>query len=445
MHTGRKLGPFLHDRRLHIACAYLLVALAFIPGIWSNPRHEGDEANWIAGSLYFEQYMGIAPVRKSWDRVLWKNSQSPMTFFLIGAGRRLGGFDSTELNKRWNYGASMEKNAAKGRRPSDELVRWARLPMALLAVCLAHRVVRACAGELAGYAWLLLCIANGYLRLHLVRAMCEAPLVACCVLALWVMSRTLTLTRSCHSPTPRSALLGTAAFGVVSGLATSSKLNGLTLLAPGVLMVAVLTALLRPRLRRPIVFFIAALLLLGTTALTVVRLDPYLPSVRCNRGWWWCRATCCRLVRLSATAARHRPLFMSMHCCWPWGCSGSSGRRWASYAGSRGTRRRWPSCSWGHRFLPRAAHPARLGSLLCPAGFLFDDGHHDRTRLAGAARAGAEGRGPLTPGVTSRPRTITRISAIASASVCSQACANSLPYEATLIDPLHAGDRVLVQ
>ncbi|NLG27184.1 MAG: hypothetical protein GX557_04700 [Chloroflexi bacterium] len=159
-------------------------------------------------------------------------------------------------------------------------MRWARLPMALLAVlavCLAHRVVRACAGELAGYAWLLLCIANGYLRLHLVRAMCEAPLVACCVLGLWVMSRTLTRFRSATAAPLWRALAATAVFGVITGLATSSKLNGLALLGPGGLMIVVVTVLLRPRLRRPIVFFIAAVLvLLGATALTVLALNPYL-------------------------------------------------------------------------------------------------------------------------------------------------------------------------
>ncbi len=280
MNLWMRLGALLSDRRLHLVIAYLLVAAAYLPGAWTNPRHEGDEATWISGSRYLEHYLAGRFEPQRWEQDQWRTNQSPVTFFAIGLGRRVGGYRWDELNRPWNYRLSVEQNDASGRRPSDDLVAWARLPMALLAVlaiCLAHRVVRACAGDVAGYVWLLLCVASDYLRLHLVRAMCEAPLVASCVLGLALFSSTLA--RAWRQPAcgRRGALVAVFGFGLTTGLAVSSKLNGLALFGAGVVLIGLLAAAMWSHLQARAGFVVAALaLLLAGTAIPMVGLNPYL-------------------------------------------------------------------------------------------------------------------------------------------------------------------------
>jgi len=273
-----RVASWLHSQGL-LALAYLLVASAYLPGIWTNPRHEGDEATWITASRYLEQYLTARFEPRVWEQELWRTNQAPLTIFVIGVGRRVGGYSSDELNKPWNYRVSVEQNAAAGRRPSDPLVAWARLPMALLAIaaiCVAHQVVRVCAGDLAGFFWLVLCVCSAYLRLHLVRAMCEAPLVAVCVVGLALFARALALAARPDS-SPRRALLLVLGCGLVSGLAASAKLNGLALAGAGLVLVGLVATTLWVRLRRRVLFLLGALALLAVgTALPLLALNPYL-------------------------------------------------------------------------------------------------------------------------------------------------------------------------
>lgn len=273
------MGRGRQERDLGVGVMYLLVAVVYLTSIATVPRHEGDEATWITTSAYLEDYVGGRFDAERWERSLWVAGGAPLTGYIIGIGRRLGGYGADDLNRRWLYANSVEQNDQEGRRPSDRLLFWARLPMAILAVasvCLAHRVVLASAGPGAGYLWLVLCIASAYLRTQLLRAMCESPLLFCVTAALLLTCRALARAKQGAGMTARGILLVAVTFGLVAGLAGSAKLNGLALLGAGMVLVGLLVRRLPASLPLRILFACCTIvILLAAAAIPFVALNPY--------------------------------------------------------------------------------------------------------------------------------------------------------------------------
>ncbi len=110
-----------------------LVTACYIPGLMTV-RFHGDEASWIASSPIFEAVLAREFTDPAFTNPSWGLGGSPLARYLIGLGRSVGGYARADINGSWNWSVDAEANARAGHLPSDGLLWWSRLPMALLAV-----------------------------------------------------------------------------------------------------------------------------------------------------------------------------------------------------------------------------------------------------------------------------------------------------------------------
>lgn len=274
-------------RRLELVLIGCVLLAIFLPGI-QEIEFQPDESYWIATSHYFEAFAKATFTSPIWDKSYATLTTPPVTRYLIGIGRRIGGYRAADLNAPWDFWMDSAANAAHGAMPSPGLLWWSRLPMAVLtAVCglIAFILVSRSAGRLAGYVMLVLFVANPYLFDTLCRAMNEAPLLASTLLAALAGHRALISWQDVAARTDHAAktfflpLIWFGVMGIVSGIAGAAKLNGFSVMLAG-LALCVITPLAhkgnvsRPRL---LGFFASAgALIILTAGFTFVALNPYL-------------------------------------------------------------------------------------------------------------------------------------------------------------------------
>lgn len=269
---------------------FLVVALlvsSFFTRIASTSFYP-DESQWIATSQSFEHFVRgdfSAPI---WDDHYFTLTQPPIVRYLIAIGRLAGGYQIADLNLPWDFELDMQTNIQMGTLPSEGLLWWSRLPMALLSALsglLLFGLTRRAAGRLAAYIFLALYISSSYLATQLGRAMGEASLLFFVSLAALAAERALHSwhTRDQNTPfsfaTWRRPFLWFLLVGAFSGLAAATKLNGLAVAGVGVLLCALM--LFHPRAGVPhaqrVVWFIrttAGIFLLASIVFVLV--NPYL-------------------------------------------------------------------------------------------------------------------------------------------------------------------------
>lgn len=143
-----------------------------------------DESQWISTSLYFDAFIEGNIDSKIWELSYWTLTQPPITRYIIGIGRKIGGFGINELNKPWDFRLYRQKNIERGAMPSKELLWYSRLPMAILAtlsIFIIFIIIRKHIGLTAGYLTFGFFITNSYLKIQLLRAMGDS------LLLFWVM------------------------------------------------------------------------------------------------------------------------------------------------------------------------------------------------------------------------------------------------------------------
>jgi hypothetical protein len=247
-----------------------------------------DESQWISTSYVLEWFVTADFSNPAWDVSYWTLTQPPGARYIIGIGRRLGGFSASELNLPWDFALDNETNIARGAQPSPDLLWWSRLPMALLsvlAIMIGFVIIKRVAGRLAGYLWLIITAVNPYLLQTLRRAMSEAPLFAGSMLAVWVGCRALRSWRSAAAhpdQSARQALVRPALWfgllGICCGVTGACKLNGLSLIISGAAL-CVAGPLMLPQLRthRGLAYVvIVGLVMCCTTAASFILLNPFL-------------------------------------------------------------------------------------------------------------------------------------------------------------------------
>jgi 4-amino-4-deoxy-L-arabinose transferase-like glycosyltransferase len=243
------------QRAAHYAVVAAVLTASYSTGIGRVPFAK-DESQWIATSYYLEALLGepVDEIRSDVPRPLWGESyetltQPPLVRYVIGVGRRLGGFGVADLNGKWNFHADAQSNENAGNMPNEKLLLWSRQPMAFLSILsglLLFSVTWRCAGLLAGYVFALGFAFNPYLLMTLRRAMGEATLTFLVALALvatdyaarrsWMVEPRRTTSRS--GLRPSSWWLAAGVFG---GLAGAAKLNGIFVVG-GVVLVAWIAA-----------------------------------------------------------------------------------------------------------------------------------------------------------------------------------------------------------
>lgn len=231
-------------RGLELLLITLILATSYLPGIGAVEFH-GDESMTIFSSESYEPFIHGDIHSHVWEEHFWTLTQPPLSRYVIGVGRTLGGYDATELNTAWNFFRDEARNIREGNMPSPGLLWWSRLPMAVLAIVSGIAVfylVSAVVGPLGGWVAVLLFAVSPYLHTTLRQALTESPLLACTLLALlstlaavprwsvWVAERRGTWPWGI-------AWLGLA--GALAGLAAAAKLNGLALIGAMMILVAV--------------------------------------------------------------------------------------------------------------------------------------------------------------------------------------------------------------
>jgi 4-amino-4-deoxy-L-arabinose transferase-like glycosyltransferase len=148
--------------------------------------------------------------------VRYRLLEAPLSRYLIGLGRALGGHGRDSLQPDWDWSRDWAENQALGALPDAGVLAAARLPAALLtalSLLPLFAIGQHLGGTAAGLgAGLLYCL-SGVVWLHGRRAMSEGPLLFFSLLAIWAA---LHLAR-------RPILAGVAA-----ALAGAAKLTGLS-------------------------------------------------------------------------------------------------------------------------------------------------------------------------------------------------------------------------
>ena len=200
-----------------------------------------DESFWIATSYMFEAYVKGEFWSDAWAESYQTVTNSPMPRYLIGISRFIGGYRVPDLNRPWNYERGVNFNERVGAMPSDDLLWWSRLPMAILAVVsiwMGFWFVKKIAGRPAGYLWVIFSVASPFLLLQTRRAMGESSILFFVILAaIFCYLAVEQLVTEEFIGWKVWLYLGLSA--ICTGLAGESKLNGLSMLGAIVFSIAV--------------------------------------------------------------------------------------------------------------------------------------------------------------------------------------------------------------
>lgn len=251
----------------------------YCSGLNSTTFHP-DESQWIATSSVFEAYFGADFSSPLWDESYWTITQPPLPRYVIGFGRWMGGFGIFDINLPWVFELDGHKNFIEGRMPSTQLLWWSRFPMAVLAalsIFIVFILLNRFAGRLPGYIWVALCLLSAYFPKMLDRAMAESPLLACISSTLFITHQLLQVPNNQELKKPDKLYLYFLLLGISAGLAESSKLNGLSVIAVGFAIVLIIGVRLKQTRQMKIRFgLISVLVLIFSSQLTFISLNPYL-------------------------------------------------------------------------------------------------------------------------------------------------------------------------
>jgi hypothetical protein len=240
-------------RRVEIILATVILFFVYLPGLGDIEFHP-DESQWISASHIFESYVRTEFNSEAWDQYYLNLHQPPVACYIIGIGRFIGGYRRPDLNPPWNFERGNKFNERVGAVPSDGLLWWSRLPMAILgilSIMLGFSILRK-SSTIAAYAWLGLVIFNPYFSLHLRRAMGESSLIFFTMLTLYLVTQALALAKEIGTNQKWNITLCLLLAGITSGLAGEAKLNGIVILGTNLVIAIILGFLLNEQFKEKI-------------------------------------------------------------------------------------------------------------------------------------------------------------------------------------------------
>jgi hypothetical protein len=255
-----------------ILAVALLVSLLLHSHVRKQAFH-GDESHWIYSSASFEAFISLDFGSTHWKTDYWTLTQPPMVRYIVGMGRRLGGYGPGRLNLPYLFGDSHTKNLSEGRIPNEDLLYYGRLPMVLLgAICLSllYSMLSATFSRLGATFCLILVTGNELIMDCLPRAMSETPLLLCTIVAWFFVAKMMRSIR--RGPAIGSNVIA----GVICGLTASVKLNGFSYV--GIFIAANFAGMFRKGgiIRRSTLFGLRSLAVSLATWVLFVSLNPFL-------------------------------------------------------------------------------------------------------------------------------------------------------------------------
>ncbi len=271
-------APYLQTT-LGTAFLICLLAAFYLSGIKTVKFHP-DESHWIASSVVFEEFFTAQFDSPYFERSYWTVTQPPLARYVIGMGRRIGGYSWADLPGDWDFELSTDANEQKGAVPSDNLLWWARLPMALFAIIsimIGFVLIREAADQIAAIVWIALNINSSYLLLHLRHAMGESTLLLCVTIVTYLSYRILLLLETEKRIRAWKLFSWLSLLGIVVGAAGAAKLNGLSALLAGVGLAFMVIIKCKGSIFRKLLFgFFAASVVILFSLISFIGLNPYL-------------------------------------------------------------------------------------------------------------------------------------------------------------------------
>ncbi len=238
MQNKEKIVEFVFAKRLHWAemALFLVLGISILSRNLAQVSFHPDESDWIHESRFLGYFL-----QGNFDHELWRDddfgyANMPVTKYVIGIAMAVGQQDQNSFPK-WNWLLSDAENLAQGHKPPDEILWWARIPMVLISsiglVAAAYLLARS-HSRLS--AWMFYLLGMFHFSYLMQRAMNEPVLVLWTFLAALIGWRGLI---AIQQKEDGSALGWFAIYGLLSGLAAATKLNGIMLIPAGVLLVAI--------------------------------------------------------------------------------------------------------------------------------------------------------------------------------------------------------------
>ncbi len=164
--------------------------------------------------------------------------------------------------------------------PSPQLLWWSRFPMEILGVVamfIGFILLKRFSGRLSGYIWVGTCLLSSYFPEMLGRATGESPLLACISGSLFISYRLLQVSDNQEMKKPDNLYVYFLLLGILIGLAESSKLNGLSAIAVGFILVLIIGVRIELTRTMKIRFgLISIIIITFSSQLTFILLNPYL-------------------------------------------------------------------------------------------------------------------------------------------------------------------------
>jgi len=227
-------------KRLELAAVLLVIGLALFPRLEAVP-FDVDESCKIGYSAPFEAFAGGRFTDPIWRTREDKYLNPVLTYYVVGAARRMGGYGPDRQNQPREFAESRQENTRLGRVPEPRLLWWSRAGVTAAAcagIFVLFLLVMRASHRWAAYGWLGLTLTNPFLRTALRQALNEGVLVAAIALAMWALYRALQrFDRDAGPGIPWPAMGWIAAAGLCAGLAAQTKLNGGAAAAGGWLIV----------------------------------------------------------------------------------------------------------------------------------------------------------------------------------------------------------------
>jgi 4-amino-4-deoxy-L-arabinose transferase-like glycosyltransferase len=171
----------------------ILASCLYFAGLAQIPFHP-DESTQIFMSADVD-YFFTNPATLFWKpnadndiRQSYRELDSPLTRYLIGAGREIAGLPATSQD--WDWSKTWDENAAAGALPSDQLLLVSRLAVAFwfpLSLFCLYNIGKNISGKTMGWAAMILFATNALILLHTRRAMAESSLVFFILLSFWCL------------------------------------------------------------------------------------------------------------------------------------------------------------------------------------------------------------------------------------------------------------------
>ncbi len=165
--------------KVELFAVFLIFLAVYFSGI-SRTQLEKDESQWIAYSDRFELFMHGDFNNNKWFAEWNKYVNPVMSYYVIGLGRSIGGFDASKLNTPYDYTITMKENIARNAIPSPALLWWSRAGVTIwsvIGVFIVFFLLLKSYGRISAYSWLVIASLNKYFLTSLSQAMNEGALI----------------------------------------------------------------------------------------------------------------------------------------------------------------------------------------------------------------------------------------------------------------------------